>query len=118
MAAGAFCIVVRSTDRSGFISVAIGFMNPGDAQVLPVGDAALRGRRRCWWGAPGRSAPPRRRQDFVVHTRAGAQRDLRSDADADRLDRVDAEQRLPQPAVELAIPLHVRAEPHRARRSR
>ena len=45
-----------------------------------------------------------------MHARPGTKRDLWSDADADRLDRVDTHHRLREPAIELAIPLHVPAE--------
>jgi len=36
IAAGASCSVVKSTDRSGFISVAIGFMNPVTRTSSPL----------------------------------------------------------------------------------
>ena len=43
----------------------------------------------------------------------GPDRHFGSDADADRLDGVDAHDRLAEASVELAIPLHVRAEARR-----
>ena len=66
----------------------------------------------------GRATPATRppagvRHDLVVDPRARARRGLRAEADADRLDRGNRHQRLRQPAVELAIPLHVAAEADR-----
>ena len=82
---------------------------PGDAHVLAVGDAAFEAAGIV--GRPDRKiGVMRRRQDLVVDARAGAERDLRADADADGLDGVNAHHRLREPAIELAIPLHVGAE--------
>ena len=109
MAAGAFCIVVRSTERSGFISVAIGFMKPVTRTSWPLVTPPSR-PPALLVGRTGRSRRGRRRQDLVVHARAGTHRHFGADADADGLDRVDAHHRLAQPAIELAIPLHVGPE--------
>ena len=53
------------------------------------------------------------RKDFVVHTRAGTEGDIRPDADTDCLDRVDAHHRLCKSAIQLPVPLHVGTEARR-----
>ena len=103
IAAGAFCSVVRSTDRSGCISVAMGFMKPGHTDVLAVGHAAFETAGVVRW-ARQRAFVPRGGQDLVVHPRPRPERDIGSDADADRLDGVDAHHRLREAAIELCDP--------------
>ena len=51
-----------------------------------------------------------------MHARSRTECDFRADADADRLDGVNAHHRLRQPAIELPVPLHVGAEPRRQTR--
>src|SRR5207245_11147563 len=53
-------------------------------------------------------------EDLVVDRRARAPRGLEAEAQLAALDRLDRAERLREPAVEPAIPLHVGAEPHGA----
>ena len=62
-------------------------------------------------GSPARGR--RIGDDLVVHLRARAPRALDAVADRHRLDRRNRHQRLGEPAIELAIPLHVAAEADR-----
>ena len=105
----------RSTERSGFISVAMGFMKPDTRRSSPLVTPPSRPPALF----VGRATPIGgfvrlgRRDDFVVHLRPGHRCGLRSDADADALDRRNRHHRLRKAAVELAIPVHVAAEADR-----
>src|SRR5712692_10631415 len=78
---------------------------------LAVGDAALEPA-----GAVGSAleAAVLVQQDLVVNLGAGPTRRLEAQADLGPLDGVDGAERLGQQAVQLAVPLDVGAEPHRA----
>ena len=110
--------VVRSTERSGFISVEIGFMKPVTRTSSPLvtppsrPPALLVGRvtaSASGWPAEGSR---RGRASPAGRPTSGPS------ADADRLDGLDRHQRLREPAVELAVPLDVAAEPGRHARGR
>ena len=64
------------------------------------------------------SSRPLREHDLVVRLRARAGRRREPVADLDALHRLDRHQRRRQARVELAIPVHVGAEPGRRRRRR
>src|SRR5207245_2149282 len=53
-------------------------------------------------------------EDLVVDRRARAPRGLEAQAQLAALDRLDRAERLREPTVEPAVPLHVGAEPHGA----
>ena len=103
----------RSTERSGFISVEIGFIQPETRTSSPLvtppsrPPALLVGRADARW----RARPP------APATISSCTRDPGRAAASGpmpmptRLDRRNGHQRLRQPAVELAVPLHVAAEP-------
>src|SRR5205814_5226157 len=83
----------------------------GDAQVylLAVGDPACDAAR-----AVGQVAEPALLVvDLVVELRAAPRRALETRAELDGFDRVDRHHRLGQPAVELAVPVHVAAQTRR-----
>ena len=111
IAADASPIVVRSTERSGFISVEIGFIHAETRRSSPLvtppsrPPALLRRTRHA-----GDAVPARRRQNLVVDPRSRARRRFGTETDADGLDRGDRHQRLGQAAVQLPVPLHVAAE--------
>ncbi len=115
MAAGASSSVVRSTERSGFISVEIGFMKAVTRSSSPLvtppsrPPARLVGRRMP--RSPGAGVGVG--DDLVVHLRSWPARAVDAVADGDGFDRRNRHQRLRQPAVELAIPLGVAPEPDR-----
>ena len=99
---------VRNTGR---FSVANGFIaHAGDEQVA---------RGHPTLGATGarRLAPVRRGgvvpQDLVVCLAPTAGRDVEAVAHLDALHRLDAHERLREPAVDAAVPVHVRPEPWR-----
>ena len=107
----------RSTDRSGFIRVEIGFMKPvtrsSSPLVTPPSRPPARLVGRTITGSPARGF--RIGDDLIVDLRAGASRAINAVADRHRLDRRNRHQRLRETAIELAIPLHVAAESDAAR---
>ena len=114
IAAGDSVMVVRSTERSGFISVEIGFMQAVTRMSSPLVTPPSRppalfvGRATPWHAC---RTPASSADDLVVDARARAAAPTGgAEADADGLDRGNGHQGLGEPAVELAIPLHVAAE--------
>jgi CIC family chloride channel protein len=86
-----------------------GFLVGRDHHVLAVGNAAFEAARAVGGAGP---AALFRAPDGVVGGAAETAGGLDARADLDRLDGVDREDGLGQAAVELLVPLHVRAEPH------
>ena len=80
---------------------------------LAVGHAAFEAAGAVRLAAPGAAVPAVRRQDDVVRFGAGAFGDREAGADLDTLRGVDAHHGLGELAVQLAVPLHVRAEADR-----
>ena len=116
IAAGASSSVVRSTERSGFISVEIGFMKRGDANLFAVGDAALesagaigRSRDRRVGGSPAVDARRSRRARASPGRRAAS---MPSPMPTPLIAGIDIT-RLREPSIELSIPLHVRSQSRR-----
>ena len=109
IAAGASLKVFRSTDRSGCHQRGDRLHESGNTHVLAVGDATFEPA-----GVVGRTPQAggalRRWQNLVVDLGSWTDRHFRTDADSDRLDGMDAHQRLCETPIELAIPLHVGAE--------
>ncbi len=80
---------------------------------LAVGHPAFEAAGAVRLPAPGAAVPPVRRQDDVVRFGAGAFGDAEAGPDLDALRGVDAHHGLGELAVQLAVPLHVRAEADR-----
>src|SRR5213080_3637686 len=102
--------VARSTDLSGVRRVERGFIaartTTGCPFVTPLQTARI-----------VRLAPEPAlgvEEDLVVDRRARAPRGLEAQAQLAALDRLDRAERLREPTVEPAVPLHVGAEPHGA----
>src|SRR5208282_5062775 len=85
-----------------------GLQESANDHILPIGDAALEPARAI------RGSPEFPRalviRDFVLHFAAEGTRGENPGADLDGFNRLHAHQRLRQPAVQLFIPLCVRAE--------
>ena len=105
--------VATSTVRSARGTVAIGFIAARTRSSSPVDmPPSVPPRDR-----DVRRGAVRARLDLVVRRRARPAGQVEAVADLDALDRLDAHQRAGQPGVEPAVPVHVRAEAGRERRT-
>ena len=68
-------------------------------------------------GVPSLTIFVRIEENLIMNLRAASPRHLEAEADLDAFHRLNAHQRLRQPAVELAIPLRVRAQTRRQSQS-
>ncbi len=102
-------LLKMSTERSGFMSVGMGFMAARSTMfsplLMPALDAACHVRLAVESGLP---AP----EDLVMHQGARTVRHAEAGADLDALDRLYAHDRGGKPAVELPVPVHMAAEPY------
>ena len=113
MAAAAAAIVSSSTDRSGFISVEIGFIHAvtrtsSPFVTPPSSPAGVVGRT----GQARQRAARRARASPQFHRARAIPADgrRRSQADADGLDRGDRHHRLRETPIKLLVPLRLASE--------
>ena len=103
-------VTTSTVFRTGRLRVASGFMHTGD-DGLAVGNPAFDAAGVV--GLPPVGLVLGVPCDRVVRRRAAAPGHLDALADLDRLYGMDAHERLGQEPVDLAVPVHVAAQPHR-----
>lgn len=89
-----------------------GFDGGTHNDLLAGADAAFDAAVSICCVAPGESIPPVNGEDDIVDLGAALPGAIEASAETNRLERVDAANRLSYPPVELAVPVDVAAQPH------